>query len=296
VWTRQQQYCTACAAIVLLGVLAACLYLDPRVETGLNPFGEDECARYEQQNRQQDHGNPERAILVQPSGQTDYYACRLAAYTRRLAVFTGLLVIATITLGGIGIWQGRILGKNVSVADRAANEARDAILLSQRPRLRVRNFVIRPGSDPVIFWPGSLIGVQFYVVNAGGSPATIRESHCTVYWTQRQLPMERPYEGQSGNNPISPGLKLQPGQSWPGSFQSDELMGPEGYLIRNFDPSWAIYLLGWIEYEDNLGIVRRTAFCRRYGPPSEYIPRGIDAPVPHGRFNVVRDLDYEHEE
>jgi hypothetical protein len=108
--------------------------------------------------------------------------------------------------------------------------------------------------------------------------------------------MERPYEGQSGNNPISPGLKLQPGQSWPGSFQSDELMGPEGYLIRNFDPSWAIYLLGWIEYEDNLGIVRRTAFCRRYGPPSEYIPRGIDAPVPHGRFNVVRDLDYEHEE
>jgi hypothetical protein len=291
--TTVQRYCTACSALILLGFVAACLYLDPVSRAALNPFSEDECVRYEQQSRQHDQGNPE---LFQTSGLADYYACRLAAYTRHLAVFTELLATATVTLGVIGVWQGRILSRSVSVADRAANEARDAILLSQRPRLRVRNFVIRAGSYPNIFWPGSLVGGQFYVVNAGGSPATIRESHCMVFWTQRQLPMERPYEGQDGNNPISPGLKLQPGQSSPGIFQSNKLMGEEGGLIQHFDPSWSIYLLGWIEYEDNLKIVRRTAFYRRYGPPPGYIPRGIDAPVPHGRFNVVHDLDYEHEE
>jgi hypothetical protein len=263
---------------VLLGFLAACLYLDPRFRIALNPLGADECARYEQQ----DQGNSGRTTVVASFGQADYYACRLAGYTRGLEVFTGFLVIATVVLGLATFWQGRILGKS--------------IILSQRPRLRVRNFVVRQGSDPGIFWPGSLVGGQFYVVNAGGSPATIRESHCAVFWTQRQLPMERPYEGQDGNNPFGPGLRLQPGQSWPGTFLSDQVMGTQGGLIRNFDPSWSIYLLGWIEYVDDLRIVRRTAFCRRYEPPHGYIPRGVDAPVPHGRFNVVSDLDYDHEE
>jgi hypothetical protein len=41
--------------------------------------------------------------------------------------------------------------------------------------------------------------------------------------------------------------------------------------------------MGWINYADDLGFVRRTAFCRRFNPES-------------GRFVAVDDPDYEHAE
>jgi hypothetical protein len=98
--------------------------------------------------------------------------------------------------------------------------------------------------------------------------------------------MERPYEGQEVETVVPP-YKLEAGQSSPITFQSRNIMGPEGDDIRVFAGNWRLYVMGWIEYTDDLDNHRRTTFCREY----REIPGGSG-----GRFFPVDDPDYEHEE
>ena len=44
-----------------------------------------------------------------------------------------------------------------------------------------------------------------------------------------------------------------------------------------------LYVMGWIAYSDDLGFVRRTAFCRELNNQTE-------------RFVAIDDRDYEHAE
>jgi hypothetical protein len=160
-------------------------------------------------------------------------------------------------------------------ATQAANIAvRDAhrdFLATHRPRLRVRNFVLKPSDyDPAGPWMG-----QFYVSNVGGTEAKIVNSHCEAV-RLRDLPMERPYEGRLGNNPI--GGFLPSGSSRPAIF-----LAPSD-LARNISGG-ELYLMGWIDYLDDVGIHRRTAFCRHYTKRDGGL-----------RFYAVDDPDYEHEE
>jgi hypothetical protein len=162
---------------------------------------------------------------------------------------------------------------------------RRELILTKRPRLRVRNVVLRQPKPihapiPEIFARGTLVSGQFYVDNVGGTPANISDCGCWVTWFQGLLPMERPYEGENGNIPIK--LKLKPGMSMPIPFCSDKTMGEEGPLIKSGEKNWHLYVMGWIEYIDNLRIGRRTAFCREYS-------------ASEGRFIKVDNRDYEHE-
>jgi hypothetical protein len=84
-----------------------------------------------------------------------------------------------------------------------------------------------------------------------------------------------------------PPYRLEAGQSNPISFQSRNVMGPEGDDISRFAGNWRLYIMGWIEYTDDLDNHRRTAFCREY----RQISGGSG-----GRFFPVDDPDYEHEE
>jgi hypothetical protein len=191
-----------------------------------------------------------------------------------VAIVTLLLAMATAILAG-ATW-------------RAASDTRRALFLAQRPRVRVRNIVIRPpqvpGYFPMLFHPNHTIDGQLYIVNVGGTAARLVEVHCEIYWPDAgvmTLPMERPYEGQ---NPSAPNLrtKLQPGQSWPLTFGSYSMIGgtESDQILAGHR---MIYVLGYVAYRDELGIERRTAFCRKY----DHIRR---------RFFMVDDPDYEHEE
>ena len=201
----------------------------------------------------------------------------VAIATAAIAVFTLSLVISNVML-----WI---------VAHKQSEDLNKTIVLAHRPKLHVRNVVVRQGRpvsgpQPRIFAAGYLVGGQFYVVNAGGTPADITDSSCSVHWTNEGLPMERPYEGE---NPIPTGLtgkKLQPGETATGIFQSGARTGPEGDMIFSCNGGWRIYVMGWIEYTDTINIRRRTAFCREY-----QIRDGGQ-----GRFYPVNDPDYEHEE
>lgn len=98
--------------------------------------------------------------------------------------------------------------------------------------------------------------------------------------------MEWPYYGGWGNNPVHPGEVTA---SVTASFNTgDGTHGPYA-VFPNMDAirrsGGRIFFMGWIEYLDDNGTKRRTAFCR------EFLERGGSA-----RFYPVGDPDYEYEE
>jgi hypothetical protein len=180
--------------------------------------------------------------------------------------------IATIFIAVFTVILAIVTSRQARLAQAAIKLATDEFNATHRPKLHVRNIVIKPS-----FSKGKLLTGQFYISNVGSSPATITESHCESLCNVNGLPMERPYEGLDGNNPI--GKKtLLPGQSWPALFQSET-------PFLGFPEAHRLFVMGWVEYVDNGGTRRRTAFCR------EYIEKDGG-----GRFYAVTDPDYEHEE
>jgi hypothetical protein len=169
-----------------------------------------------------------------------------------------------------------------------ADLANKSLIATFRPKLRVRNVVARHTErltaelqeDGLL--PGVAISGQFYVENVGGSDAKLIASHC-IFSVQNdnRLPMERPYEGCDPNLPIASGSLIPAGGSYPGIFQPFTLTEDEvDRISQNLS---FLYLMGWIEYEDNSKIIRRMAFCRQYDPERH-------------RFVRVNDGDYDYEE
>jgi transposase-like protein len=79
---------------------------------------------------------------------------------------------------------------------------------------------------------------------------------------------------------------LRPSESMPWTFNTlhdNKVMDASADHILTGRGNWAIYIMGWIEYLDDLKIPRRTAFCRKYE-------------ITKGRFFAVDDPDYEYQE
>jgi hypothetical protein len=208
----------------------------------------------------------------------------IARYTYWLTWVTFILAVATIGLGGIGMFQ--------------INLARAEFISTHRPRLRIRNVVVREPQDAYgkkwpRFHPGQIVRGQFFIANVGSGRADILEGHCSVYWTNDGLPMARPYEGKRDNLAVVSNTLLS-GESTHVLFQSETLVGQEGptFGMRTI-LGHNLYVMGWVTYADGNGNVRRTAFCREYfknkGPNGEIVGTG-------GRFFPVDNPDYEHEE
>jgi hypothetical protein len=223
--------------------------------------------------------------------------------------FTFLLVV----VGFLQVWilrrQTRIIHgtlkatQDAVVETRRANEVNEALtkesaeltlkalVLTQHPRLTVRNVVIRTPleSGAVSFRKGQPVSGQFYVVNIGGSNATVLESHCVVIGLADTLPMDRPYEGKAGNNPITAGCVLPPAGVWvgmisePNPFPDFEPMPVVNAQTGITHYPGGVYVMGWLEYSDDNGFIRRTAFCRKYDWDKK-------------RFFAEDDPDYEHAE
>jgi hypothetical protein len=210
-----------------------------------------------------------------------------------------LQAIATIALVIFAARQMRFVRRGTTATENAANAARDnaiaaqkyagiaerTLILTQRPKLVVRNVVIeqvRPFAtvQPLeLFAPGQHVNGHLYVTNVGGSKATIQFYSCRGLPIQGGLPMERPDEGFQGIPPTV--STLESGESHRFEFSSEQV-GNEGPLIRQGNNGWAFYVMGWIQYSDDIGTLRRTLFCRRWG-------------VVERRLFPVKDPDYEQE-
>ena len=236
---------------------------------------------------------------------------KLTTATICLAVLTGILALFT---GGLW-WATYRLGKDAkATSDRQAVEmqkslalARKEFISTHRPKIRVRNIVIRRptpihAAQPPLFAPGTLVSGQLYIANVGGTEAHITGIGCWVdvrkhisHEKRDALPMERPYEGENPNIPLTP--RLMAGESTPLPFQSERPLEPDAanQLITGsggIDGWWHLYVMGFIEYTDSMGTPcmgtssmgtpRRTEFCREFDPIGQ-------------RFVKVDNEDYEHE-
>jgi hypothetical protein len=120
----------------------------------------------------------------------------------------------------------------LEATDKTVKLAREEFIASHRPRLRIRNVVVHHpktvnGQQLPLFHAGQTVSGQLYMVNVGESRADILDGYCAVYWSQRGLPMQRPYEGENGNLNAA-NRTLLSGESTPVVFRSTQLMGQEG--------------------------------------------------------------------
>jgi hypothetical protein len=202
---------------------------------------------------------------------------RIADYTEKLASYTRGLV-------WVGAIQIIALAVQAIFLRLALRDTRQSFVLSQPPRLIVRNVTVRQPTTMTFMASGGdtknqPITGQFYVANVGGTRASIREVYSMLGCGP--LPMERPYETLRGN---SIDIQLLPGQSTPIVFPTTvgDVFdgGPSKVQIPGGGNG---YIIGWVEYGDDAGNRRRTAFCRRWDTIIQ-------------RFYAVDDADYEHAE
>ncbi|MGA8367224.1 MAG: hypothetical protein ACLQMT_09805 [Candidatus Acidiferrales bacterium] len=205
------------------------------------------------------------------------YLCRVLTPASLPTIY-----LVLIGIGGIAVAIGTL-----EILERQTKAIEDTVVLTQRPRIVVRNlyFTETKASHGYVavngIEAGSDCSGQFYIANSGGSEAHIQEVVCKVWVDHEDGPLKakRPYEGETGeqgNKSLTPGQSLtwlfsRSGQLQPNT--TNKLLADRAYL----------YVLGWIGYTDNLGIYRRMAFCRRYNPQLD-------------RFRPVDDPDYEYSE
>lgn len=213
----------------------------------------------------------------------------------------GWMIGLTAGLVLVGAGQVWVLVRQTSILDRGLAETRTAtvltrksLVLTQRPRLTIRNIVLdepnyslrflAPTSKDPTFMPGEVIKGNLSLANTGNGEAIIRNTYFRIaHWGEpERLPMRWPYDADKGGILCPDGIELHPGQATECSFSG---IGPSiDQITHAGDPDSGklnMYVLGRVEYADELGLIRRMVFCRRYH-------RGFD------KFVRVRDPDYEN--
>lgn len=184
-----------------------------------------------------------------------------------IVVGIGGILVACITLGKL---------------ERQTKATEDTLIQTQRPKINVRTFFFSEpqsnmGQIPNGILEGSMLTGQFYIVNLGGTRAIIKEILCEFYTTRESmLPAKRPWEGKDG---VKSEIVLAAGQSKPYTFGRFEPVSHEE-AFPLFSKKMHLYLMGWIDYVDDLNIRRTTRFCRLYDPATY-------------RFIAVDDAEYE---
>jgi hypothetical protein len=206
-----------------------------------------------------------------------------------LVIFTGLLFI----VGALQWWVlrkheewmqkhdanlvklAKFAADNAAAADEAANVARQTLVSSFRPQIIVRSIALHTD------W-----NLRYAFANRGGTRAHVVASNITgtdITRVNGWLPAIPPY---SENRDVLGEITLAPGDYRDGSItletgiiqqiKSDR----ESKRLGSGQPG-SVHCLGYIQYRDDNGVVRYTAFCQVFN-------------VQRDRFVAVDDPEYEY--
>jgi len=191
IWPKYQKYCTACAVLAMISVILLTFLLSKDGVDFLNVFTGNNCAQDHQNDtgqgeetrpspissgdtseaaddRDDRHDLPKRADKNVKNN--DEYGCRLAAHTRNLAIFTGLLFIATVGLIVVGVWHGRHLSDSVDAAEKlAASSQRNVDLIPEIERAYLSGGGV--SSITIPFMPA----FGLHIENNGKTPGYLNE-------------------------------------------------------------------------------------------------------------------------
>ena len=215
-----------------------------------------------------------------------------------IRLFTGVLafvaIVQLITFWIQTHWMHKTLNATKETTESVKIQAetmQKELVLTQRPKLRIRDVIIPDLRDR--FPKNKIPNGEFYIVNVGGTPAKITNVGCWVEWLSGGLPMKKPYDGESPNCPNAVSTKLQAGQGFPLKFIDNRHTWERAWdYIFMGSGDMPLYVMGYVEYIDDIGTPRRTTFCRQYRwPEGEIHELGRER-----RFFPVDDSDYENEE
>ena len=199
-------------------------------------------------------------IKPAPESRADAAAEALATYTEALAWFTGLLAL-------VGVGQGVLIWQQFRLA-------RAEFISTHRPRLRVRSF----NANLV---EGQPIRLSYTVVNVGDTPAHITTHNVIVSVKEMPRLGHKTFSKDRSEAMSTQVETVQAGASY-------ECLTGEDQDLK-FNPNWNLGVAGGhltiqgkIEYRDDNGVIRRTAFFRSCGPGGGFI-NSIDG----------SDLEYE---
>lgn len=194
----------------------------------------------------------------------------LAIVTTALAGFTALLWWATYKLAldarDTANRQAEEMRVSLAISKQAAEAtqasvalAREEFHVTHRPKIRVRRVILEEELKT------ANISIRYDIVNIGNRPARILGGIATaVFWNNPAEtplpPLPNPLDNQKYNvmeADIEPGAK------------HSRIVEVDGDTLTNFQfARWSassnLYFLGFIKYQDDLGNIRETAFCRRH--------------------------------
>jgi hypothetical protein len=188
-------------------------------------------------------------------------------YTFLLTIFTGLLVVCNILL-----WKAT--KKSADAAKESAELTRKGFISTHHPRLRVHSIRLKKldtipdftnGSSPITH------RINCSIDNIGSSTATI--TGISIVFKRLNDPLPVPSYGK----PIFIKKPITCGESITESCDVGAFV-IDNNIERGLND---LYFFGYIDYRDNIGTTRRTAFCRRYIRETK-------------RFVKVDDEDYEY--
>lgn len=257
-------------------------------------------------------------IKILPSHQSKEDTAKKDAYRKEKAVEDSLIAKATIWLAGVTtplaiftafLWwvtlqlsraakksserqskemeksldltekQMALTGRQTDLAEKQHGLQRWQYLTTHRPKLIIRRISLDEGT-PIGIPIGMLWKIQFIIANVGGSHATIIESNATFLKFDDGLPAIPPFSKEVNTVKIP---DREAGQSDPPEFLHldtatiNTLCQYQGHG----NSKGAFHFFGYIQYQDDLEIVRRMAFCRRYDVITK-------------RFSKVDDPEYEY--
>ncbi len=194
-------------------------------------------------------------------------------FTGDAAFFAFLAVVVAGVQAGFFWWQLGVMKKQ--------------FIASRRPRIRVKHVLI----DSEI-WQGEKIYIRFVVTNVGEGEAEILECNVVtlVIPSNSDLPPLPPFSPHTGFNPQHNKLPSGITYDFPKLIsRKEELTDAENAAIRKGKSK--LYCFGYVQYRDELGGIRKTAFCRVLSVPARQRTY-----QDMGRLVKYDDPDYEYED
>jgi hypothetical protein len=181
--------------------------------------------------------------------------------------FISLLATAIIAIFQVALW--RATSKQLAVV-------KQEFIATHRPKIRVRGFISK--SETLITQPG------FEIINVGETAGSILGSHFRIISAANESEAIAQFDDTTPNNLI-PQREMKAGES----IRMNEL--PFSDDVKSAKLKYEagggrihLFAIGWIQYGDKNGALRRTGFCRRYESKARLYRVSAD---------VVPDFEYE---
>jgi hypothetical protein len=213
--------------------------------------------------------------------------CDIVSFFSRID-FTAIATIIMAIFTGCLWWSTKKLWKTT---EKSIELTKQEIIANHPPKLRVHSVELQYGSI-VSSGIGKAWKIQCFIDNIGGSAAIIKESNLTfkkMDFPPAILPFSE--ESQSlGEKTIANGgydigllfLNLTDEVIVALRDKQASLAAvPAGYERLDIEFISDFYFFGYVDYLDDIGTMRRTAFCRQFNIKTKH-------------FTKVEDEDYEY--